>query len=551
MPESGSLPQVMSEPVPLPADRSEDTPSGEKRQRRSRGLSLSTMLALGFGTLVALSLGAVLFVAFGRAALSTQTLYLERAESVIDNMESRLRDSLDPILENEQALRAALADGRLALDPPGPFLSYLRGMVDSHAQLTGAAVIGSDGRFWKYLARSDGFVFDRIESHDQDGERPQILNILKTEAASWGPIVRSTSVGATIINRDMPLGTVDGVDLFLAQVVSVDQFSSFVAAGLPKLDGTVFVLYGGNHVLAHPSLSKVQGIYNREIPLPHVLEIGDAALEEFPNAEPGFLEFSEETGTRIHWRDMPEGEDRVYITRPVDGYARQTLVLGIHFPDEVDGELAALYQALWIAVGILVFSLIAAIVMGRRVARPMEEVVAAMEAVKADRLDDVPRIHSRGIRELAAIQSGLRRMVSGLREREHIRNQFGKYVPDQVARALLTEQGSPAVQEGKVTVLFADLAKFTDMTQRLGAARTVAVLNAYFSKVVNILETRGGLITQFQGDAVLAVFNLPEAREDQVALTARAALQAGCEILEATAPDAAPFAGETLTARVG
>ena len=47
------------------------------------------------------------------------------------------------------------------------------------------------------------------------------------------------------------------------------------------------------------------------------------------------------------------------------------------------------------------------------------------------------------------------------------------------------------------------------MTERAGAARTVEILNAYFDEVTRIIGAHNGIVTQFQGDGVLATFNVP------------------------------------------
>ena len=57
----------------------------------------------------------------------------------------------------------------------------------------------------------------------------------------------------------------------------------------------------------------------------------------------------------------------------------------------------------------------------------------------------------------------------------------------------------------------------------------MTVLNAYFSAMVDILERRGGVVTQFQGDAILATFNVPITDPAHAAN----ALAAACEMLDA------------------
>ena len=74
---------------------------------------------------------------------------------------------------------------------------------------------------------------------------------------------------------------------------------------------------------------------------------------------------------------------------------------------------------------------------------------------------------------------------------------------------MVAGRGTLAPVEREATVLFADIAGFTEMTERAGAARTVEILNAFFDEVTRIIGAHNGIVTQFQGDAVLATFNVP------------------------------------------
>jgi len=74
-------------------------------------------------------------------------------------------------------------------------------------------------------------------------------------------------------------------------------------------------------------------------------------------------------------------------------------------------------------------------------------------------------------------------------------------------------------------VLLCDLEGFTPLTQSLGAAGVVEFLNEYFEDMVAILERHRGVITQFQGDAILAVFNVPIADPAHAENAVRAALE--------------------------
>jgi class 3 adenylate cyclase len=83
------------------------------------------------------------------------------------------------------------------------------------------------------------------------------------------------------------------------------------------------------------------------------------------------------------------------------------------------------------------------------------------------------------------------------------------------------------------------------MTETLGPVRIVGVLNDYFSAMVEILERHEGVVTQFQGDAILATFNVPVADPAHAAN----ALAAACDMLDAVTVNR--YQGETINIRVG
>jgi class 3 adenylate cyclase len=142
-------------------------------------------------------------------------------------------------------------------------------------------------------------------------------------------------------------------------------------------------------------------------------------------------------------------------------------------------------------------------------------------------------------------RSTLRRQLEAERDRAALSGMFGRFVPQAIVNAMIAGRGALAPIEREATVLFADIAGFTGMTERAGAARTVEVLNVYFDEVTRIIGAHNGIVTQFQGDAVLATFNVPI--ED--AGHAANAFNAACAILACVAER--EFAGERIRVRIG
>jgi adenylate cyclase len=105
------------------------------------------------------------------------------------------------------------------------------------------------------------------------------------------------------------------------------------------------------------------------------------------------------------------------------------------------------------------------------------------------------------------------------------------------------------VEEGRVieiTVLFADLSSFTEMTRRLGPERTHAVVDAFLKSATYALVRHGAFIDKYVGDAVMAFFNAPIRYEDHGARAVAAALD-----IQAEMPALAEHFEQDLHASIG
>ncbi len=118
--------------------------------------------------------------------------------------------------------------------------------------------------------------------------------------------------------------------------------------------------------------------------------------------------------------------------------------------------------------------------------------------------------------EMGLLQAGFNDMAAGLRERERIRDLFGRHVGTDVARqALAREEVRLGGEECTVAVLFVDLVGSTALAASQPPQQVVELLNRFFAEVVAVVERHDGWINKFQGDAALAVFGMPVEVDDQ------------------------------------
>src|SRR6201997_4610904 len=127
--------------------------------------------------------------------------------------------------------------------------------------------------------------------------------------------------------------------------------------------------------------------------------------------------------------------------------------------------------------------------------------------------------------ELGELQRGFNAMVDGLRERERVRDLFGRHVGREVALAAERERPKLGGEERYVGVVFVDIIGSTQLVASRPAAEVVQILNRFFAVVVEEVDRHRGLVNKFEGDAVLAVFGAPnrlDCPEDHALAAARA-----------------------------
>jgi adenylate cyclase len=101
---------------------------------------------------------------------------------------------------------------------------------------------------------------------------------------------------------------------------------------------------------------------------------------------------------------------------------------------------------------------------------------------------------------------------------------FGKYVTSEVRDQILAGRIPLDGELKDVTVLFADLRGFTTMTESTNPKEVVKIINGYFSEMAEAIGQNHGLVLQFIGDEIEAVFGAPTPLEDHPTHAVRAAV---------------------------
>jgi adenylate cyclase len=162
------------------------------------------------------------------------------------------------------------------------------------------------------------------------------------------------------------------------------------------------------------------------------------------------------------------------------------------------------------------------VLLSRRVDRSMQELLTEMRRVQAGDLSGQWSPHSTD--EFLELDNGFNQMLAGLREREQLKDTFGRFVSREVATAVLNGHIPLQGERREVSILFQDIRGFTTLSEKLDPAALLSLLNLFFTDAVAAVEAEGGVVKQFTGDGVLALFGAPVTHLNDPARAVRAAL---------------------------
>ncbi|WP_445169510.1 adenylate/guanylate cyclase domain-containing protein [Mycolicibacterium sp. Dal123E01] len=166
---------------------------------------------------------------------------------------------------------------------------------------------------------------------------------------------------------------------------------------------------------------------------------------------------------------------------------------------------------LLLSAAAVIFGFILIVISSWLVASPVQAVRAAMQRVEDGDLDAHVVVFDGT--ELGELQRGFNTMVEGLRERDRVRDLFGRHVGRDVAAAAEKRNINLGGEECHTAVMFVDIIGSTQVVGSRPAVEVVELLNRFFAVVVDEVEQHRGLVNKFEGDGALAIFGAPVALE--------------------------------------
>jgi adenylate cyclase len=217
-----------------------------------------------------------------------------------------------------------------------------------------------------------------------------------------------------------------------------------------------------------------------------------------------------------------------------DAGGRVPAVLDVDYRVDVYlARLAALRNTI-LAISFLggLVALMAGVILARRVTGPVSALTRTLVRVAEGDLSQSLPVQSKD--EVGQLTRAFNEMLEGLRQRDFIRDTFGRYVSPEVARTLLESPEGLRLggEKREVTILMSDLRGYTRHAEEADPAVVMQILNAYLGRMTEVIIEYGGTIDEFIGDAIFAIFGAPLAHPDHAERAAACAIAMQCAMEE-------------------
>lgn len=178
----------------------------------------------------------------------------------------------------------------------------------------------------------------------------------------------------------------------------------------------------------------------------------------------------------------------------------------------VPAELISL-STFQIAGLFLAFSLFFVFLFSIKLTQPLTEMTLATEQIAKGHLTSpIQQPQTFFKDEISNLTDSIRKMTHGLIEREKFKNLFNKFHGSDITEDLLKNEITLRGEKKNIFVFFSDLRGFTQLSEKADPSQVVSLLNEYFSYMVPEINQSGGVVDKFIGDAIMAVWGVPQAK---------------------------------------
>ncbi|MDQ1285446.1 MAG: adenylate cyclase [Thermodesulfobacteriota bacterium] len=420
---------------------------------------------------------------------------------------AKLPMSLAGVLENSDLDEKAL-------------LGLIRRMVQDNSEIYGMTVAFQPYTFKKdlrsyapyYYKSSKGIEFTDLGASDYNYFQQDWYHIpLELKAPSLSePYFDQGAGNVLMVTYSYPFfeRSEDGKRLTLRGIITADielhWLTKLVATINESRKGFSFVVTGNGVFVSHPNFDYVM----KESLFSLAESRGNSRLREIGKEILKFNKGFIDIGTSLDSQDSYLAYSKILST----GWR-----FGAVFPkSELFWEVQSLHHTTFL-LSLVGFGLLAlmSILVARSISKPLKEMAKATTLIGHGDLNISLKAVNR-TDEVGMLAKSFTDMANGLKERDFIRDAFGRYVTQEVVNRLLdTHDGLKLGGEiREISMMMSDIRGFTALTANMKPEAIITLLNRYLGKMVEILLDHRGIIDEIIGDGILAFFGAPEPLED-------------------------------------
>ncbi|HNA80352.1 MAG TPA: adenylate/guanylate cyclase domain-containing protein, partial [Turneriella sp.] len=181
--------------------------------------------------------------------------------------------------------------------------------------------------------------------------------------------------------------------------------------------------------------------------------------------------------------------------------------------------------------GIIILSaLLLVYFFAKTISEPIRELKIAADKIKSG--DYHLRLTPRTGDEVGALTQAFNDMAVGLEEREKLKGALGKFVNPEIAEKAMKGEIKLGGERKTATIFFSDIRSFTAISEKLEPEEVVEFLNDYMTIMVRIIGQHQGIVDKFIGDAIMAVWGVPESKGNDALNAVNATIEMRNALLE-------------------
>ena len=471
---------------------------------------------------MALSIGGVLAMSVTANFRNTFSLLNEQTQQMLAGMERTIKSEMGQVEFALVGLARLHSDGTIDLTRAKDRQTALQTSLRSIQTIESIRVVGVDGTTTGYARTPDGEIRRLPPPKTKNSARLlQVDDSADQNKPVW--------IGGSVKNGRLMHDVVKNIRVdgqLVAQInasIGGHSLNRLISSLSVDNKTSAFVLDSDGKLIAHSERSSLF----REKPRFDVSGFPTIAMKRFADAEQ-IETFVDESGTQADFalhttRDGMEGragENKYfYITIPMPVFSTEPYTLGAYAKgSDMNDELRRAGATVIIGLIALLVTLIAAILLSHRLSKPMRRIADATNRFSRLDLAGFEPLPKSRVRELDTQAGGINAMHTAL-------SQFSKYVPQKLVQRIL-ESGEEVTRpvERSVTVMFTDIANFTQGAESLDASTITNLLNEHFELISSKVAGSNGTVDKYLGDGVMAFWGAPEADDDHAANAIEAAI---------------------------